>query len=225
MPPILLAGRDWRSIGILAGLVFLVEGCSVAESAAGSHTAEAGSSDGAGSHAEPTRRDFIFIATSATAAVGAAAVAWPLIDQMNPAADTLALASTEVGLDAIELGQESTILWRGKPVFVRHRTPEEIASARRDDQLLAGMKDPAVDADRIKQADGAPGKEEWLILQASCTHLGCVPTFAAGDYGGWFCPCHGSHYDTSGRIRRGPAPLNLLLAPYVFVSDTVIKIG
>ncbi len=189
------------------------------ESAANTHA------EGIGSAAEPTRRDFIFIATSATAAVGVAAVAWPLIDQMNPAADTLALASTEIGLDAIELGQESTVLWRGKPVFIRHRTPEEIALAKRDDSLSASMRDPALDADRIRQANGDAGKEEWLVLQASCTHLGCVPTFAAGDYGGWFCPCHGSHYDTAGRIRRGPAPLNLLLAPYVFLSDTVIKIG
>lgn len=189
------------------------------ESAANTHA------EGIGPAAEPTRRDFIFIATSATAAVGVAAVAWPLIDQMNPAADTLALASTEIGLDAIELGQESTVLWRGKPVFIRHRTPEEIALAKRDDSLSASMRDPALDADRIRQANGDAGKEEWLVLQASCTHLGCVPTFAAGDYGGWFCPCHGSHYDTAGRIRRGPAPLNLLLAPYVFLSDTVIKIG
>lgn len=189
------------------------------EPAAGSHDG------GAAPGHEPTRRDFIFIATSTAAAVGVAAVAWPLIDQMNPAADTLALASTEVSLDAIELGQESTILWRGKPVFIRHRTPEEIALAKRDDALSPSMRDPALDADRIRQSDGAAGKEEWLILQASCTHLGCVPTFAAGDYGGWFCPCHGSHYDTAGRIRRGPAPLNLVLAPYVFISDTVIKIG
>lgn len=189
------------------------------ESAANTHA------EGIGPAAEPTRRDFIFIATSATAAVGVAAVAWPLIDQMNPAADTLALASTEIGLDAIELGQESTVLWRGKPVFIRHRTPEEIALAKRDDALSASMRDPALDVDRIRQANGDAGKEEWLVLQASCTHLGCVPTFAAGDYGGWFCPCHGSHYDTAGRIRRGPAPLNLLLAPYVFLSDTVIKIG
>lgn len=180
---------------------------------------------GAGPGGEPTRRDFIFIATGAAAAVGAAAVAWPLIDQMNPAADTLALASTEVSLESIELGQETTILWRGKPVFIRHRTPEEIARAKQDDSLRASMRDPALDVDRIRQANGDSGKEEWLILQASCTHLGCVPTFAAGDFGGWFCPCHGSHYDTAGRIRRGPAPLNLLIAPYVFISDTVIKIG
>lgn len=195
------------------------KGWSVTQSPAGAHD------EGPAQGHEPTRRDFIYIATSAVAAVGAGAMAWPLIDQMNPAADTLALASTEVSLDAIELGQESTILWRGKPVFIRHRTPEEIASAKRDDALSASMRDPALDVDRIRQSDGAPGKEEWLILQASCTHLGCVPTFAAGDYGGWFCPCHGSHYDTAGRIRRGPAPLNLVLAPYIFVSDTVIKIG
>jgi len=171
-----------------------------------------------------TRRDFIFIAGGSVAAVGAAATVWPFIDQMNPAADTRALSTTEVDLSAIELGQQVRVLWQGKPVFVRHRTPAEIASAQRDD--FANLKDPATDASRLVQTGGEAGRPEWLILQANCTHLGCVPTFVEGSsYGGWFCPCHGSDYDTSGRIRRGPAPRNLDVAPYVFVNDTSIRIG
>jgi ubiquinol-cytochrome c reductase iron-sulfur subunit len=172
---------------------------------------------------QATRRDFLVIAASAAGAVGAAPLAWAFIAQMNPAADTLALASTEVDLSAIEPGQEITILWRGLPVFVRHRTAEEIEAART--VALTTLKDPESDAERIEQANGEPGRPQWLILQAACTHLGCVPTFAAGDFGGWFCPCHGSHYDTAGRVRRGPAPRNLDKAPYVFLSDAVIKIG
>lgn len=178
----------------------------------------------AGEHgAEPSRRDFIMIAALSAGAIGAASAAWPLIDQMNPSRDTLALASTEYDLTQVELGQQVVILWRGLPVFIRHRTPEEISHARRDD--AAPMKDPATDADRIKQSDGNPGKPEFLIVQANCTHLGCVPTFGGGDYGGWLCACHGSVYDTAARIRGGPAPLNLLIAPYVYTSDTVVKIG
>lgn len=183
----------------------------------------AGSQPGAHAEEDPTRRDFILIAASAAGAVGAVATVWPFVAQMNPAADTLALATTEVDLSAIEPGQEITILWRGKPVFVRHRTPAEIQAA--ESTPLKDLPDPATDADRIAQADGKPGKPEWLILQANCTHLGCVPTFGSGEYGGWFCPCHGSVYDTAGRIRRGPAPLNLLKAPYVFLTDTTVKIG
>lgn len=174
--------------------------------------------------ADPGRRDFILIAAGAVATVGAAATVWPFIDQMNPAADTLAMSTTEVDLSAIELGQQIKVMWRGKPVFVRHRTPGEIAAALRDD--YATLKDPQFDADRTKQEDGQAGKPEWLILQANCTHLGCVPTFVEGSsFGGWFCPCHGSDYDTSGRIRRGPAPKNLEVAPYVFLNDTSIRIG
>ncbi len=178
-----------------------------------------------GAHGEETtRRDFIFIAAGGVAAVGALATAWPLIDQMNPAADTRALSTTEVDLTSIELGQQVRILWQGKPVFVRHRTADEIAAAQRDD--FATLKDPQRDAERLVQSNGDAGRAEWLILQASCTHLGCVPTFAEGSsYGGWFCPCHGSDYDTSGRIRRGPAPRNLDVAPYVFMNDTSIRIG
>jgi ubiquinol-cytochrome c reductase iron-sulfur subunit len=172
---------------------------------------------------ETTRRDFIYIAAGAVAAVGAAGAIWPFIDQMNPAADTRAMSTTEVDLTAVDLGQQIKVMWQGKPVFVRHRTPSEIDQARRDD--YAQLKDPQMDADRIKQEDGQPGRAEWLILQANCTHLGCIPTFAEGAYHGWFCPCHGSVYDTSGRIRSGPAPKNLFVAPYVFLNDTSIRIG
>jgi ubiquinol-cytochrome c reductase iron-sulfur subunit len=167
---------------------------------------------------DPNRRDFIYILTGAAAIGGAAAVAWPLIDQMNPAADTLALASLEYDLTKVALGQEVTIAWRKQPVFIRHRTPKEIAEAKADDH--APMKDPATDASRVK-----PGHEQWLIVLASCTHLGCVPTFAQGEYGGWLCPCHGSVYDTAARIRKGPAPKNLYLMEYAFLSDTKVKIG
>ena len=173
---------------------------------------------------DPTRRDFIFIATGAVAAVGVAATVWPFIDQMNPAADTKALATTEVDLSAVEAGQQIVVTWQGKPVFVRHRNPAEIASAQRDD--FATLKDPQTDAERIAQSNGDAGKAEFIMLQANCTHLGCVPTFVTGsNFGGWFCPCHGSDYDTSGRIRRGPAPQNLYVAPYVYTNDTSIRIG
>ncbi|HEX8232988.1 MAG TPA: ubiquinol-cytochrome c reductase iron-sulfur subunit [Caulobacteraceae bacterium] len=165
---------------------------------------------------DKSRRDFIHIAAAAATVGGAAAVAWPLVDQMNPAGDTLALASIEFDLSKVALGQEVAVKWRGKPVFVRHRTPAEIAAARQDDH--ASMKDPQPDAARVK-------KPEWLILVGSCTHLGCVPLFGQGDYKGWFCPCHGSVYDTSGRIRKGPAPKNLEVPEYAYLSDTRIKIG
>jgi ubiquinol-cytochrome c reductase iron-sulfur subunit len=175
-------------------------------------------------HDDVTRRDFIYIAGGSVAAVGAAATIWPFIDQMNPAADTRALSTTEVDLTAVAVGQQIKVMWQGKPVFVRHRTPAEIASAQRDD--FANLKDPQGDAERLVQEDGQPGWPEWLILQASCTHLGCVPTFVEGSaFGGWFCPCHGSDYDTSGRIRRGPAPKNLLPAPYVFTGPSAVRIG
>jgi ubiquinol-cytochrome c reductase iron-sulfur subunit len=173
---------------------------------------------------EPNRRDFIFIAAGTVATVGTVAAAWPFIDQMNPAADTRALSTTEVDLSAVDVGQQIKVMWQGKPVFVRHRTATEIAAAQRDD--FANLKDPQADAERLVQENGQPGRPEWLILQASCTHLGCVPTFVEGSsFGGWFCPCHGSDYDTSGRIRRGPAPRNLDIAPYVFLNDTSIRIG
>ena len=167
---------------------------------------------------DPNRRDFIHIAAG-TAALGAVAgLAWPFIDQMNPAGDTLALASIEFDLSKVEPGQQVVVKWRGKPLFVRNRTKAEIAKAVADDN--ASMKDPEKDADRVK-----PGKAEWLVLVGTCTHLGCVPTVGGGEYGGWFCPCHGSVYDTSGRIRKGPAPKNLEVPTYAFLSDTKIKVG
>jgi ubiquinol-cytochrome c reductase iron-sulfur subunit len=165
-----------------------------------------------------SRRDFIFVATGSVAAVGAAATAWPLINQMNPDASTLALASIEFDVSAIPEGQSVTIMWRGMPVFVRHRTQAEIDEARA--VPLSELKDPATDEQRTKE-----GHEQWLIMIANCTHLGCVPVGDSGDFDGWFCPCHGSHYDSAGRIRRGPAPANLVLPPYEFLSDTLVQIG
>ena len=169
------------------------------------------------------RRDFIYVATGAFAAVGAGAVAWPLINQMNPSADVLALASIDVDLAQVQPGQAIKVSWRGKPVFARHLTPQEIAEANKVD--VASLRDPATLAQRTK-----PGKENWLITLGVCTHLGCVPLGAAegenkGEFGGYFCPCHGSHYDTAARIRKGPAPTNLVVPTYEFVSDTVVKIG
>ena len=174
-----------------------------------------------GANNETSRRDFIVVATYAMGAVGAAAAAWPLIDQMNPAADTLALASTEVDISKISVGQAVTVNWRGKPVFIRHRTANEIREAEDFDLNL--LRQPESDEMRVR-------KREYLVVVGVCTHLGCVPLGqktgeVKGDYDGWFCPCHGSHYDTSGRIRKGPAPLNLPVPPYVFVSDNVIRIG
>jgi ubiquinol-cytochrome c reductase iron-sulfur subunit len=163
------------------------------------------------------RRDFIHIAALAMAGVGGAAIAWPLVDQMNPSGDTLALASIEYDLSKVLVGSQAVIKWRGKPVFVRHRTPKEIAEAVAADH--SPMRDPATDAARHK-----PGKPEWLILIGVCTHLGCVPNLG-GTYGGWLCPCHGSVYDTAGRIRAGPAPYNLYLPDYEFLSPTKVKIG
>lgn len=166
-----------------------------------------------------TRRDFITLTASAMAAIGGATALWPFIQSMNPAADTLALASTELDLGAIAEGQAVKVMWRGKPVFVRHRTQAEIEAARKDDSA-ADLKDPATDESRVKK-----GHEKWLVAVGVCTHLGCVPLVHQGDYNGWFCPCHGSHYDTSGRIRKGPAPTNLLVPEYEFTSDTHIVIG
>ena len=167
------------------------------------------------------RRDFIVIATNAMAGLGAVAVAWPLIDQMNPAADTLALANIEVDISKIAEGQSITVKWRGKPVFIRHRTEDEISRASATD--LADLRDPERDEVRAE-------KPNFLVLVGVCTHLGCVPLGQKtgeikGDYDGWFCPCHGSHYDTSGRIRKGPAPTNLEVPPYSFLSESVIRIG
>jgi len=165
---------------------------------------------------EPTRRDFLYLATGAFAAVGAANLVWPLIDQMNPDASVKALASIEIDLSAIDIGQSITVSWRGKPVFIRRRTQDEIAEAR--SVAFDTLPDPQGDETRVT-------KEEWLVMVGICTHLGCVPLGQSGDFNGWFCPCHGSHYDTSGRIRKGPAPKNLEIPPYEFVGDTRIKIG
>ena len=165
---------------------------------------------------EPTRRDFLYLATGAFAAVGAANVIWPLIDQMNPDASVKALASIEIDLSAIDIGQSITVSWRGKPVFIRRRTQDEIAEAR--SVAFDTLPDPQGDETRVT-------KDEWLVMVGICTHLGCVPLGQSGDFNGWFCPCHGSHYDTSGRIRKGPAPKNLEIPPYEFVGDTRIKIG
>lgn len=167
-------------------------------------------------HSDPTRRDFLYIATGAAAAVGAGAALWPFIDQMNPDASTLALASVEVNVASIQPGQIVTVLWRGKPVFIRHRTPEEIEAARATN--INDLPDPQTDEARVQ-------KPEWLILVGICTHLGCVPIGPSGDFKGWLCPCHGSHYDTSGRIRKGPAPVNLAVPDYKFISDAVVRIG
>jgi ubiquinol-cytochrome c reductase iron-sulfur subunit len=168
--------------------------------------------------AQSSRRDFLYIATAAVGAVGAAATLWPLIHQMNPDASVLALASTEVDLSPIAEGQIITVKWRGKPVFIAHRTKKEIEEARATP--LGSLPDPQPDEARVKK-----GRDQWLVQVGVCTHLGCVPLGHQGDYRGWFCPCHGSHYDTSGRIRRGPAPRNLEVPPYEFISDTSIRIG
>ncbi|MEW9614529.1 ubiquinol-cytochrome c reductase iron-sulfur subunit [Shinella sp. S4-D37] len=183
------------------------------------------------SHGEPTRRDFLYLTTGMAGVVGGVAVAWPFIDQMRPDASTLALASIEVDVSSLTPGMSLTAKWRGKPVFIRNRTDQEVEEAKA--VQLADLKDPvarnaniasdaqATDLDR----SAGEGKENWIVMIGSCTHLGCVPLGQAGDFGGWFCPCHGSHYDTAGRIRKGPAPENLPVPTFSFVSDTVIKIG
>ena len=165
---------------------------------------------------DPNRRDFIITATATVGAVGAGAAVWPLIDQMNPDASVKALASTEIDISNIQRGQSITVLWRGKPVFIKRRTDEEIQKARAVD--LKELKHPEKDEERAKNP-------EWLVMLGICTHLGCVPLGDKGDYNGWFCPCHGSHYDTSGRIRKGPAPTNLEVPKYEFVNSNTIKIG
>ena len=167
------------------------------------------------------RRDFLQLSTISIGAVGTAAFIWPFIKSMNPAEDTLALGTTEVDVSEIEEGQSITVKWRGKPVFIRKRTKVEIEEAKAVN--ISDLKHPEQDVDRVK-------KEEWLVLIGVCTHLGCVPlgqklTDTKGEYNGWYCPCHGSHYDTSGRIRKGPAPDNLPVPPYSFLNETTIKIG
>lgn len=170
-----------------------------------------------------TRRDFLLLTTGAVSAIGVGYFAWPFIDSMNPAADVLAQSSIDVDLSPIPVGQAITVVWRGKPIFVRHRTPEEIKAA--EQTPLSELIDPEKDQERVKK-----GHDQWLIVVGICTHLGCIPTGNKptqnrGKYGGWACPCHGSLYDTSGRVRRGPAPLNLAIPPYAFKSPTLIRIG
>ena len=162
------------------------------------------------------RRDFLFTATYTVGAVGIGATIWPFIDQMNPDSSVKALATTEVDISQIQPGKSITVLWRGKPVFIKRRTETEISEAQSVN--LEELKHPEKDADRVK-------KPEWLVMMGICSHLGCVPLSDKGEYNGWFCPCHGSHYDTSGRIRKGPAPTNMEIPKYVFVDENTIKIG
>jgi len=185
-------------------------------------------SDSSTTHADTeledgSKRDFIFLATGATAAAGVAALGWPLVAQMGKAADTLAAGSIEIDLTKVAEGQQLKMLWRGKPVFVRHRTPKEIAEA--EDVDLSVLKDPETDNDRLVPRPDGKLDPQFLVMVGVCTHFGCVPVGEAGDYDGWYCPCHGSHYDSSGRIRKGPAPTNMVIPPYTFISDTIIKVG
>lgn len=167
------------------------------------------------------RREFLQMTAGAFGAVGAAIAAFPLVNSLNPAKDTLALSTVEVDLTQIPVGESKTVMWQGKPVFVKHRTAKEIEEARSVD--VSSLIDKQTDEERVE-------KPEWLVTIGVCTHLGCIPagqksSDIKGDFDGWFCPCHGSHYDTSGRIRKGPAPKNLTVPPYEFISDTRIKIG
>jgi ubiquinol-cytochrome c reductase, iron-sulfur subunit len=171
----------------------------------------------------PTRRDFLLLTTGAIGGLGAAYFAWPFLDSMNPAADVLAQSTIDVDLSPILPGQAITVVWRGKPVFIRNRTPKEIQEAR--NVSLPQLIDPERDSARVK-----PHHANWLVVIGICTHLGCIPTGntptqTRGKYGGWACPCHGSLYDTSGRVRRGPAPLNLTVPPYTFLNNTTLRIG
>ena len=165
---------------------------------------------------KPDRREFILTATTTAGVVGVGAAIWPLVDQMNPDASVKALSITEVDISQVQPGQSITVLWRGKPVFIKRRTKEEIDKARSVN--IKDLKHPEKDEERVKNP-------EWLVMLGICTHLGCVPLTDKGEYNGWFCPCHGSHYDTSGRIRKGPAPTNLEIPKYEFVDNNTIKIG
>ncbi len=194
-----------------------------------STTADLGA-DAPDAETEATRRDFLLIATGAFAAVGAAAAVWPFIHQMNPDASALALSSIEVDISSIEEGQAITVMWQGKPVAIRYRTAAEMEEARATP--VDDLADPVARNDNLDPAAPAsdenrsvPGREQWLIMLKVCTHLGCIPLDEAGDYGGWFCPCHGSHYDTAGRIRIGPAPENMAIPPFEFLDETFVRIG
>lgn len=183
------------------------------------------------SSTEPTRRDFLVLATGAMGAVGTAGLAWPFISQMNPDASALALASVEVNVSSLEQGESMKVKWRGKSVYVRYRTDQEMEEARA--VPIADLPDPDarnanIEGEATDQNRSVPGREAWLVMLGVCTHLGCVPIGDEGnngEYGGWFCPCHGSHYDTAGRIRKGPAPENLHIPPFEFISDDLLKIG
>ena len=164
------------------------------------------------------RRDFLFTASYTVGAVGIGATIWPFIDQMNTDESVKALATTEVDISQVEPGKSITVLWRGKPIFIKRRTPEEIQEAQSVN--LEELPDPQKDEDRVKD-----GKNEWLVMVGVCTHLGCVPLKDKGEFNGWFCPCHGSHYDISGRVRKGPAPKNMEIPKYKFVDNNTIKIG
>ena len=182
-------------------------------------SASAAQSSGTGE----TRRDFLYLTTVAMGAVAVGSVTWPIIDSMNPSADVLALASVEVDLEPVGTGQRITVKWRGKPVFIDNRTEAQVSEA--NNVVVEDLRDPESDSDRVTE-----GKENWLIVEGVCTHLGCVPLGQRsgeprGEFGGWFCPCHGSHYDTSGRIRKGPAPANLPVPIYEFLTDTTVRIG
>ncbi len=179
---------------------------------------------------DSTKRDFLYVATTSAGAIGLASFVWPLFDQMNPDASTLALASIEVDVSSLEPGQAITIKWRGKPVFVRNRTDKEVEEGKA--VKMSDLKDIDPRNKNVEEGEATDvnrsageGKENWIVMIGSCTHLGCVPVGTAGDFGGWFCPCHGSHYDTAGRIRKGPAPENLHIPEYSFIDDTNIKIG
>ena len=194
-------------------------------------------------HGSPlgTRRDFIYYATAGAGAVAVGAAGWTLVNQMNPSADVLALSTIRVDVSGVAVGTQLTVLWQGKPVFIRARTPEEIEAARA--VAISDLVDPNAENANLTDAsaqatdqnrttppfspDGSPAADDgtWLVQVGVCTHLGCVPLGQAGDYGGWFCPCHGSHYDTAGRIRRGPAPRNLLVPRTAFVEASVIQLG
>jgi ubiquinol-cytochrome c reductase iron-sulfur subunit len=167
----------------------------------------------------PTRRDFLFVATGAAATVGGAATLWPFVSQMNPDASTIAAgAPIEVDLAPIAEGQDIKVFWRGKPIYISHRTKKQIDEAR--SVAVSSLPDPQTDQARVKE-----GHDQWLVVIGICTHLGCIPIAHEGNYDGFFCPCHGSQYDSSGRIRQGPAPANLAVPPYQFVSDNKIQIG
>lgn len=177
-----------------------------------------------------TRRDFLYYATAGTGVVATGAAVWPLVNQMNPSADVLALSSIRVDVDGLEVGTQLTVKWLGKPVFIRRRTEKEIEEARA--VALTDLPDTGAENENIASGSTAIDENrtldeagEWLVMMGVCTHLGCVPLGDAGDFHGWFCPCHGSHYDTAGRIRKGPAPRNLLVPVAEFVDDTTIKLG